>query len=181
MAVPPRWVPPPRSPSLIGRPAYGPGAGDEHPVTAPSTAQNAATHLANVNSPGTPTPTGSDALLAATLEELLRWYRPAVSKHTRALSVPAYPQQTLAVAVNPNRIGLIIRVPISALNPVYWSDNDAVSPNDSDGQAAGVPIFPGEAMIWGPEDAYCETHLTTTVGGGTIVVRIGEQVAATSG
>lgn len=182
MAEPTRWVAPPRAPSLTGRPAFGPNAGDEHKPQQPSTAANAATHLAVQNDPQTASPVGADALLAATLEEILLWFRRAISKHTRALQVPPYPSPgVLAVPANPNRVGLIIRVPATALNPVYWSDNDAVSPNDSDGAAAGVPIFPGEAMIWGPEDCLCPTYLTTAVGGAIITVRIGEQIAAAAG
>ena len=44
-----------------------------------------------------------------------------------------------------------------------------------------MPIFPGEAMVFGPEDALCATYLTTTVAGATIFVRIGEQIAASPG
>jgi hypothetical protein len=178
--APPRWVPPPQRPQPIGRPAEGPGAGHEHPrQMAPSTAQAAQQHVENVASGASPTPSGADALLAATLHEVLLWYRQATSKPTKSISVPPYPNQAVqAVAANPNRVGLIIRVPTAATNPVYWGDNPSVSPNDGDGTAAGVPIFPGEAMVFGPEDAGCATYLTTTVLGAAIYVRIGEQIAA---
>ena len=128
--APPRWVSPPKAPVTIGRPASGPGHGVEHPRQAPGAGSNAALHLAAVKAGTTPAPTGLDAVALATLEELLLWYRRAVSKPTKSIPVPPYPGQTLAVAPNPNRVGLIIRVPATAPNPVYWSDNAAVSPNE---------------------------------------------------
>lgn len=176
--VPSRWVAPPRAPIPIGRPAVGPNAGQEHPRQSATVTQAAATHISNSASGTVAAPRGLDAVALATLTELLLWYRTATSKPTKSISVPPYPAAGVpAVQPNPNRIGLIIRVPTTALNPVYWSDNPAVSPNDTDGNAAGVPIYPGEAMIFGPEDAGCPTYLTTTVGGASIYVRVGEQIA----